>query len=177
MPVRVPSLHTVFKLSSRSYAQAGEDMLARFGFGELGIRRPTYLDLGAHHPKWLSNTYHFYRRGSRGVCVEADPMLCRKLERRRPRDTCLNVAVGPTAGEAVLHLMSQSALNTTSAEAVADYQKSGQRQREGIRVPILPPATIVDVYCRGVPDLVSLDVERADLDVLRAWDFKRHRPA
>jgi hypothetical protein len=48
----------------------------------------TYLDIGAHHPTRLSNTYLFYKRGFQGVVVEPDPELMGAIRRVRPRDVC-----------------------------------------------------------------------------------------
>ena len=43
-----------------SYAQQGEDIvLWQMLRGALGIERPTYLDIGAHHPVFNTNTFYF----------------------------------------------------------------------------------------------------------------------
>ena len=55
-----------------SYSQAGEDQLVRYLFQSMGIANPTYLDIGANHPYICSNTFLFYSRGSKGVCIEPD---------------------------------------------------------------------------------------------------------
>ncbi len=162
--------------SARSYSQAGEDMIARFALRELGILVPTYLDIGAHHPTWLSNTYYFYRHGCRGVCVEADPRLHRRIARRRPRDLCLNIAVGTEEGTATLHVMRASTLSTLSSASMSEYAALGRAHRRDVQVPMLTPATLLERHCPTVPNLVSLDIEGLDLDVLRAWDFDRWRP-
>lgn len=51
-----------------SYSQFGEDLLAQeiLGYERCDI---FYIDIGAFHPISKSNTYIFYKRGSRGhVC-------------------------------------------------------------------------------------------------------------
>src|SRR2546430_2805880 len=60
----------------RSYSQCGEDLLVNFIFGAIRQSAVSYLDVGAHHPTFLSNTYLFYKAGGSGVCVEPDPRLC-----------------------------------------------------------------------------------------------------
>ncbi|MFM6249337.1 MAG: hypothetical protein ACKPEQ_09345, partial [Dolichospermum sp.] len=67
---------TLFNKDSKhiSYSQCGEDLIINFIFNNLGIINPSYLDIGAHHPTYLSNTYSFYRKGCQGVCVEPDPV-------------------------------------------------------------------------------------------------------
>jgi FkbM family methyltransferase len=152
--------------SARSYSQAGEDMIARFALRELGILVPTYLDIGAHHPTWLSNTYYFYRHGCRGVCVEADPRLHRRIARRRRRDVCVNIAVGTAEGTATLHVMRSSTLSTLSPTSMTEYAALGRAHRRDVQVPMLTPATLLERHCPTVPNLVSLDIEGLDLDVL-----------
>jgi len=44
---------------SKSYCQSGEDLILSLAFYSLGISRPTYLDIGAHHPEYLSNSALF----------------------------------------------------------------------------------------------------------------------
>ncbi len=66
----------VFPDTQVTYSQFGEDLIVRYLFDSLGIARPTYLDIGANHPKFSGNTFGFYKRGSRGVLVEPNPRLC-----------------------------------------------------------------------------------------------------
>lgn len=167
----------------RSYAQAGEDLLLDYLLTrKLRIDRPRYLDIGAHHPTWLSNTYRFYRRGCRGVCVEPDPELFARLRRGRPGDVCLNacIATSPNAAsEADFHLMAPATLNTMCREEVDKYvEHHGYRLRGTIRVPQRLINEVIEANFPAGPDLLSLDVEGVDLAILRTLDFTspRHRP-
>ena len=81
---------------------------------ELNIENPTYIDIGASDPFALSNTALLYKNGSRGVNIEPDPTLIGKFKRWRKRDTNLNIGITDTDGEIILHIMSQSTLNTFS---------------------------------------------------------------
>jgi hypothetical protein len=40
-----------------SFSQSGEDLIVKFIFDILKIKKPTYIDIGAHHSSYLSNTY------------------------------------------------------------------------------------------------------------------------
>lgn len=105
-----------------SYSQTGEDLIVESVFTALGIPRPSYLDIGAHDPVYLSNTYIFYRKGCRGVCVEADTALHRKIARKRPGDVCLNIGIGASGeGTAPFYIMSSPTLNTFSREEAERY--------------------------------------------------------
>jgi hypothetical protein len=39
-----------------SYSQCGEDLIVKHVLGVLGISKVSYLDIGAHHPQYLSNS-------------------------------------------------------------------------------------------------------------------------
>ena len=161
-----------------SYSQCGEDLIVAFIFGAWKIPDWTYLDLGAHHPTEISNTYLFYRQGHRGVCVEPDPNLFAEIQRVRAEDVCLNVGVGTgaeTAGD--FYIMSSKSLNTFSKTAAESYQADGQQKIEKIvRLPLVSVNQLVAEYFNPYPNFVSLDIEGLDFEVLQTFDFDSFRP-
>jgi FkbM family methyltransferase len=160
-----------------SYAQCGEDLIMQQVFIALGIKRVAYLDIGAHHPTHLSNTYLFYRSGGQGVCVEPDPGLFRQLVAKRPRDIHLNCGVGASGGEADFYRMTSSTLSTFSRAEVERYQAKGkQRVEKVIRIELKPIDDIIAQNFNVGPNLVSLDVEGLEYEVLQSFDFRRYRP-
>ena len=162
-----------------SYSQCGEDLIIEHILAlYLKIEKPSYLDIGAHHPTYLSNTYFFYMKGSQGVCVEPDPDLFAELKRIRPRDTCLNVGVGTAPKDkAEFFRMSTPTLNTFSRVAAERYESYGnQKIAEVVELPLLPINTILTDYFDACPNLVSLDIEGYDLEILGTFDFSIFRP-
>lgn len=164
----------------RSYAQAGEDMIVDFVFRAVGVDKPTYLDIGAHHPTHLSNTHFFYARGCRGVNVEPDPDLFQAFVATRPEDVNLNVGVGE-ATDTILpfHVMSTRTLNTFSKEEAQRYCETGMHSIERvIDVPVRGINDIIAKHFGGVaPDFVSIDVEGLDVEIVRSIDLAMYRPA
>ena len=162
-----------------SYSQSGEDLIISFIFNNfLGIPKPTYLDIGAHHPSYLSNTYLFYQRGCSGVCVEPDPTLFSKIQKKRKRDICLNVGVGlENKSEDDFYIMTTKTLNTFSKEEAIRYQSYGRQKIEKvIKIPMVPVNDIIGQYFSKTPNLISLDVEGLDYQILNTFDFSRYRP-
>lgn len=77
----------------RSYAQHGEDTLIFNMLTKvLKISKPSYIDIGAHHPYEISNTAIFYEHGCRGVNIEANPVLFKRFPVERPED--INICCG-----------------------------------------------------------------------------------
>ena len=164
-----------------SYAQCGEDLVLLFLFQLLGIQRPSYLDLGAHDPVRLSNTFLFYQRGARGVCVDANPRMVERLRRRRPHDVCVHAAVVPEPRPSVrLYVTEDDAMSSTldpaEGEPIGGAEAAGMAVERVLDVPALTLGEIAERYCPHPPELLSIDLEGVDLEVLRSVDLERWRP-
>lgn len=162
-----------------SYSQCGEDMICDFLFSWLGVNHISYLDIGAHHPKWLSNTYHFYNRGYRGVLIEPDEDLCVGLRRERPGDRILNLAVAASGEKQVnMYVMTSRTLNTLDRTQANELVAGGRERIEEIRSVRLSGINVIlkEQFGTSKPNLVSLDIEGLDYEILSAWDFDSFRP-
>lgn len=151
----------------QSYSQHGEDMCVAAIFHRLGIERPTFVDVGAHHPWELSNTALLYKRGSRGVCIEANPHIVHRFWEERPEDRTILAAVVGSAepGSTVeLHRASHdSGINSTVIENLAAH---GRMDSVTVDAVTLPQA--VQWYSEsGWPDFLSIDIEGRDVEVLQ----------
>lgn len=163
-----------------SYAQFGEDMVIINIFAMLGVRCPSYVDVGAHHPINISNTALLYARGSRGINIEANPHLIRTFHELRPEDINLNIGIGVAPGELDLYLIDDwSGRNSFRQDVVEEFVKADPRFqiRGTIKVPIVPLDQIVAEHLDGKwPDLLSIDVEGLDFEVLAAAHFGNGQP-
>jgi FkbM family methyltransferase len=160
-----------------SYAQCGEDLIIDHLVRVIGLSNPYYLDLGAHHPSYLSNTYYFYKKGFAGVCVDADPSLISAFKKLRPIDITLNCGVGVEKGTMDFYLMSSKTLNTFSKDEANRYVSYGNQQIEKIiQVEIKTVNSIIEEDCKEVPNIISLDVEGMDFLILKSFNFKKYRP-
>ncbi|MBN9523219.1 FkbM family methyltransferase [bacterium] len=164
-----------------TFAQCGEDLIVSYILSELGVDRPTYIDVGAYHPYEINNTYLFYARGCRGILVEPNVDMIPLLRRERPGDTTLNVGIGLTsATEADYYRINEPSWNTFDKDVAEHYVKSSGGEKKIVEVIKVPLVNINEVLARhhgGVcPDFVSLDVEGLELDILKSLDWSRYRP-
>jgi FkbM family methyltransferase len=161
-----------------SYSQSGEDRIVDFIMSAIGIERPTYFDIGAHHPYYLSNTALFYAAGSRGVCIEPDPVLFKKIRKIRKQDICLNVGVGlGQDAEADFYIMSTPSLSTFSKKHALEYESYGNvKISKIIKIPLISINEIIEKHFKSIPNFVSLDIEGLDYDILKSFDFSKYRP-
>lgn len=166
----------------RSYAQVGEDLIIDYACKELGIQKPSYLDIGTYDPTYSNNTYFFYLAGGHGVCIEPNPDMFRLIKKKRSKDISLNVGVSPVANtNADYYVMTSKFLNTFSKEeadeAVANKKlKTRQKIEKVLRVPLVTINSIMETYFPTGVDILSIDTEGYDEEILRSLDFKKYHP-
>lgn len=166
------------EFGKKSYSQCGEDLIVNFILTNLRIEQPYYLDIGAHHPYYLSNTYFFYKKGSVGVCIEPDPDLFVQICKERKKDTCINAGIGVGgASKENFYIMSSRTLNTFSKEEAERCQSYGKHKIEKIiSIDLMPVSDILKNHLCGVPNFVSLDVEGLDYQIIRSFNLTKWRP-
>jgi FkbM family methyltransferase len=162
----------------KSYSQCGEDLIMRYVFDFLKIPSPTYLDIGAHHPQFLSNTFLFYQQGSSGINIEPDPTLFEAFPKQRSRDTNLNIGISAHEGELPFYVMSAPTLNTFSeTDARAAVAQGRVKVERILPVKVRPINEVLQEKLKGIPlDFLSIDVEGLDFTILSSLDFTRWRP-
>lgn len=174
-----------FKHVRTSFSQSGEDIIISDLFSRLAIQNPSYLDIGANDPVALSNTYRLYKRGSKGVCVEPNPVLCEKIQQKRKRDTCLNVGVAfDERRQADFYVFPEkfNGLNTFSKEEADFWEQTGNEEigihkvEKVIKMNLIHINEIIEQYFSPHPNLVSIDVEGFDIDILKTLDFSKYTP-
>jgi len=157
-----------------SYAQEGEDLLLDAWF-DAG-RRGFYVDVGAHHPWRFSNTARLHARGWRGINIDPEPGSMAPFRAARPNDVNLEVAVGAAAGTRRFFRYSDAALNGFGDRS-AELARTPYRLLGSIDVPVRPLRDILSEHApAGGVDLLSIDVEGAELEVLESSDWLRWIP-
>lgn len=161
-----------------SWAQEGEDRILDRFFGDQ--QTGFYIDVGAHHPKRFSNTLAFYKRGWRGINIDAMPGSMRIFDKVRQRDINIEIGVGLESCVLDYYLFNEPALNSFSKEISDERHLSGSNYRISKIVPvkIRPLSLILDAHLPKdqMIDFMTIDVEGLDYDVLQSNDWKKYRP-
>jgi FkbM family methyltransferase len=162
----------------KSYSQSGEDLIVKFIFDNLGISQPTYIDIGAHHPYYLSNTALFYELGSRGINIEPDPSLFKAFLKEREHDKNVNVGIGAERGLADFYIISVPTLNTFSKTEAEDYINEGDYHiTEVVKIPVNSLNNIIQEYNDGkFPQFLNVDAEGIDELIIRSINYDKSYP-
>ena len=161
-----------------SWSQEGEDRILERLFG--GRMSGFYVDVGAHHPHRYSNTFLFYRKGWRGINIDALPGSMALFNRFRSRDINLEIGVGSRESTLDYYMFNEPALNSFSRELSLERTAAKPEYRilEVRKVPVAPLKDILAKHCPSGQkiDFLSIDVEGFDLDVLKSNDWTKYRP-
>ena len=154
-----------------SYSQFGDDLLLWKQFGEKS--NGFFVEAGANHPTLNSQTYLFERRGWSGILVEPLAPNCDLLRSERSRSRVFQCALGAPEQRGKANITVAAGNDGLSAFVL-------NRNDTAERVEIVEVRTLDDVLAEaGNPtlDFVSLDVEGAELQVLKGFDLGKHRPS
>ena len=169
-----------FPYSQLHFGQFGEDCILMSLFARL--QTGFFIDVGAFHPIYFSNTHQLSKLGWTGINIEPNPESFKLFPVMRPQDTNLNVAVagnneqrvfvcdGPYSGFC-------DCANTEFRQIISDSYDSPAGKRT-VQVKTLKLAEVVAEYVpRGVSvDLITIDCEGSDLSVLQSADWSSFRP-
>ena len=158
-----------------SYSQEGEDLLIdRILYNE----NLFYVDVGAHHPFRFSNTYLFYRRGARGINIDASPGSMELFKKYRPNDVNLELPISNKKEVLNFSIFEEPALNSFDEDLVQARENNGWKVIRKIRFETSKLSDVLDNYLPPGQkiDFLSIDVEGWDLKVLESNDWEKYRP-
>jgi FkbM family methyltransferase len=161
---------TYFK---RAFSQAGEDVIVLGIINALNLKKFSWIDIGAHHPLYFSNTALFYKKGFRGINIEADPALIQEFYRKRPQDINLNVLISNKSTKQKFYIIDPSTLSTSSKEEALRLEKLGHKIKKEIEINSMTVSEILDKYNNGMfPDFLSIDAEGYDFEIIKTikWE-------
>jgi FkbM family methyltransferase len=156
-----------------SFAQNREDVILARVLGER--QRGFYVDVGASDPVVRSVTKHFYDLGWRGVNLEPVARFHRMLERDRPGDVNLCVALGSSPGALTFFEFEAEGISTLSPANAEHFTALGYPcERRTVEVVTL--AAVCAAHCPGPIDFLKIDVEGWERQVIEGGDWTRFRP-
>lgn len=148
-------------------------------------RGGVFIEVGAGNGKCLSNTLFFEEtRQWTGVCIEPNPSEFVKLQQLR-KCQCVNVAIDVDHGHeeftAVALRGSRAGLSGLTKHfhprhvqrILKRVNRRAQNVTQTFQVITAPLQSIIDQHGLAKMDLVSIDVEGAEMSVLQSIDWDR----
>ena len=158
-----------------SFSKAGDDIqLMKL----INNRVPgAYVDVGCWHPVKSSNSYYFYVRGWKGICIDPNPELKVLYDKYRPKDNFINAGIGESGTSLDYFMLQESSMNTFSKDFLEKHNLESKIVKK-IDVPLYSLKEILDVnlFEKERLDFFDIDVEGFDLEVLKTNDWVKYRP-
>lgn len=163
--------------SLKSYSQEGEDLILLREFYD--ITNGFYVDVGAYHPKRFSNTYLFYKKGWRGINIDARPGSMELFNRQRPRDINIEVPVADKNEELIFYTFNEPAVSGFLEELSLERTK-----KDGYKIlksEKLKTKKLYQILDESLPEgveisFLSIDVEGFDYNVLLSNNWDKYKP-
>ena len=145
-----------------------------------------FVELGANDGITQSNSVLLEAVGWRGLLIEANPASYAKCVKARPSALVEHAACvangysSPYTTITDVGLMSMTTESNLTGNEREQWLTRGEdflnRERQQIEVPAATLSAILDKYEIKRVDLLILDVEGAEIEVLKGLDFDRHAP-
>lgn len=173
-------IEKLFKINKRfkvSFSKSGDDILLNKLINE--TTPGVYLDVGSWKPKQYSNTYFFYLRNWKGICVDPNPELVKKYKKIRPKDSFVNIAIGDSKDKIDYYLLDDeySSMNSFDLEFIKKHKIEDQI-KEILKIPTISIEALLDkeLSLGDRLDFFDIDVEGYDLKVLKTNNWQKYRP-
>ena len=161
----------------KSYSQEGEDLILLREF--YGIDNGFYVDVGAYHPKRFSNTYLFYKKGWRGINIDARPGSMFSFNKQRPRDINLEIPIADKEQELTFYTFNEPAVSGFLEElSLERAKKDGYKILKSEKLKTKKLSRVLDQYLPAGIEIsfLSIDVEGFDYNVVLSNNWDKYRP-
>lgn len=161
------------------YSQYGQDKLIETLFA--GLRDGVFVDIGAHDGVTFSNTFHLEKLGWTGLAVEPIPDVYLKLAQNRLCETvegCVTASSGKARFRRCLGCTEMlsgivSEYHPRHLQLIQRYIRDQGGTYEEIEVDCFRLNDLLDHFQIRHIDYLNIDVEGAELSILRDLDFSR----
>lgn len=165
-----------------SHSQTGQDILVDFILRRKGFIPVSsdsysgfYLDIGCSHPVRGSNTYFYYERGWRGICIDANPEAEAEFTRVRPEDTFINCGIGHEPDQLDFYIFKNPQHNTFNGGR-AKARPASLVTTINVQVDTLSNILARNMKPDQIIDFMSMDIEGLELSALSGMDLDKYRP-
>lgn len=160
-----------------SYAHTGEDRLIESILKPIITEKGFYVEVGCNEPIFISNTFSLYKKGWKGICIDANETLIKKYARLRPQDIAVSALVSDEKVTRDYFIYANNVLSSTEQMNIDIKEEPGFEVVQTKKLQTESLTEILDRYkAPACFDLLSVDAEEHDLQVLKSLDFNKYSP-
>ena len=139
-----------------------------------------YIDIGAHHPIKANNTYFFYLKGWRGICIDPNPQFIPLYKQKRPGDIFMNIGIS-NSDKAELNyykLRKELSARNSFSEEYINTNNLIKDVESILSIKVKKLKDVLDeVNRKNVEiDFLTIDCEGLDFEVLKSNNWELYRP-
>ena len=167
-------LKNKYFFKKKSYAMDGEDL----AIDQYIVKKDKgfYVDIGAHHPIHRNNTQLLFNKGWSGINIDVNQFSIDLFNFLRPNDLNLLTAISDYEGEITFYYQKKfSQLNTTDKN-IAHEHFNGNFSERLVKCQSIHNILINSKYKEVKIDFLNIDVEGAEMKVLRTLNFEIYDP-
>ncbi len=161
-------------IKKKSYSMDGEDIfiLNHFKNKNNGF----YIDVGCYHPLHRNNTFLLHKNGWSGINIDIHQFSIDLFNYLRPDDVNLNCAVSNSNGVTKMFYQKKLSQLSTIDEKQAKIAFQGNIKTSEIKCFTLNAILEKFKFNDKKIDLLDIDVEGADLKVLKGFSLEKFKP-
>ena len=161
-------------LNKKTYSLFGEDLAAlKFFKNE---KKGFYVDIGCYHPTHINNTYLLYKKGWNGINIDVSQFSIDLFKFMRPDDLNYKCAVSETKKKVNLYYQKEYSQLISINILTAKKFIKGRLKKKIINSFSLEEILSWGKYKDYEIDFLDVDVEGADLQVLKGLNFSKRKP-
>jgi len=167
--------HKTF-FSKKTYSEWGEDSFILKYFKNLD--KGFYVDIGAYHPFFLSNTYLLFKKKWEGINIDINPTSIEIFNDARPNDYNVNAAVS-NRNKRYINYYTKNMINLLSTTIISSAKLSFLNNSFNIRrakCSKLNDIISKTKFKNRKIDFLNIDTEKSEVDVLKSLNFSKHKP-
>ena len=135
-----------------------------------------YVDVGCYHPVHRNNTHLLYMQKWEGVNIDSSQFSIDLFNYMRPNDLNYNCAISDKTENIKIFYQKELSQLSTTEKAQAESVFQGKIKEKDIQAFTLDEILSRGKYNNSKIDLLDIDVEGADLKVLRGLSFDKFKP-
>ena len=158
----------------KSYSLFQEDLFIKEYFKKK--KKGFFIDVGSYHPLDGNNTHLLYKKGWQGINFDINSYSIKLFEFLRKRDINIHSGISKKKSKLTMFYRKEiNMLNTLDEKIAKIHFKNGYNKKD-IQVNTLNFFISKHLKKLKKIDFINIDVEGAELDVLKSLNFKHYKP-